>query len=316
VTPNEKIELTAAQWVAREDRGFAAGEGAALSAWLDGSTANRLAYLRLRTSWENSARLAALQNSPHFSDRTLERRVWGRWAMAAALAVAIVGGGAYYTIARQGQQIVYATRIGERPTLRLSDGTRIQLNTNTAVRASITQATRTVTLEKGEAYFEVVHDASRPFTVLAGNRRITDLGTKFSVRRDGDKVIVVVKEGRVRVDSLEDAPTPVAPVYAGGGHVVLAKADEMLVAPKSEKDLSDDLSWRDGMLVFNQKTLADAAEEFNRYNNKRIVVSGNARDIRIGGSFRADNIEVFAQLVRNALGLKVAETNGLIEISE
>jgi transmembrane sensor len=70
------------------------------------------------------------------------------------------------------------------------------------------------------------------------------------------------------------------------------------------------------MLVFNQKTRADAAEEFNRYNNKRIVVSGSARDIRIGGSFRADNIEVFAQLVRNALGLKVAETNGQIEISE
>jgi transmembrane sensor len=316
VTWNEKTEQTAAQWVAREDRGFGPGEDAALSVWLEASTANRLAYLRLRTSWENSARLAALQNSPRFSDRTLARRNWGALALAAALTVAVLGGGAYYYIARQGQQVVYATRIGERPTLRLSDGTRIQLNTDTAVRASITHATRTVTLEKGEAYFEVVHDANRPFTVLAGNRRITDLGTKFSVRRDGDKVYVVVKEGRVRVDSLDSAPMPAAPVYAEGGHVVLAKADEMLVAPKSQKDLSDDLSWRDGLLVFNQKTLADAAEEFNRYNSKRIVVSGAARDIRIGGSFRADNIEVFAQLVRNALGLKVTEAGGQIEISQ
>ena len=312
---SEKIEQTAAQWVAREDRGFAPGEDAALSVWLEASTANRLAYLRLRTSWENSARLAALQNSPRFSVSTLGRPVWGRWALAAALTVAALGSGAYYYVARQSEQIAYATRIGERPTLRLSDGTRIQLNTDTAVRASITQATRTVTLEKGEAYFEVVHDASRPFTVLAGNRRITDLGTKFSVRRDGDKVYVVVKEGRVRVDSADSAPVPVAPVYAGGGNVVLAKADEMLVAPRTEKDLSDDLSWRDGMLVFNQKTLAEAAEEFNRYNRKRIVVSGDARDIRIGGSFRADNIEVFAQLVRNALGLKVTEEGDQIEIS-
>lgn len=313
---SEKIEQTAAQWVAREDRGLGAGEDAALSVWLEASTANRLAYLRLRTSWENSARLAALQNSPHFSDRTLARREWGRWALAASLVAAVLGSGTYYYVARQNQQIAYAARIGERPTLRLSDGTRIQLNTNTAVRASITQATRTVTLDKGEAYFEVVHDASRPFTVLAGNRRITDLGTKFSVRRDGDKVTVVVKEGRVRVDSLDSAPTPIAPVYAGGGNVVLAKADEMLVAAKSEKDLSDDLSWRDGTLVFNQKTLADAAEEFNRYNRKRIVVSGPARDIRIGGSFRADNIEVFAQLVHNALGLKVTEESEQIEISQ
>jgi transmembrane sensor len=316
VTLNEKTEQTAAQWVAREDRGLAPGEDAALSAWLEDATANRLAYLRLRTSWANTARLAALQNSPNFSDRTLARRSWSRLALAAALTVAALGGGAYYYAVRQSQQLVFATRIGERPTLHLSDGTSIQLNTDTAVRASITHATRTVTLEKGEAYFEVVHDASRPFTVLAGNRRITDLGTKFSVRRDGDKVTVVVKEGRVRVDSLDKAPTPIAPVYAGGGNVVLAKADEMLVAAKSEKDLSDDLSWRDGMLVFNQKTLADAAEEFNRYNNKRIVVSGAARDIRIGGSFRADNIEVFAQLVRNALGLKVTDANGQIEISQ
>jgi transmembrane sensor len=316
VIESEKIEQTAAQWVARQDRGLAPGEDAALCAWLDACTANRLAYLRMRTSWENSARLAALQNSPHFSDRTLARRSWGRWALAAVLTVAVVGGGAYYYVARQAQQLVYATRIGERPTVRLIDGTRIQLNTDTAMRASITQATRTVTLEKGEAYFEVVHDASRPFTVLAGNRRITDLGTKFSVRRDGDKVIVVVQEGRVRVDSLDKAPTPIAPVYAGGGNVVLAKADEMLVAAKSEKDLSDDLSWRDGMLVFNQKTLGDAAEEFNRYNSKRLVVSGAARDIRIGGSFRADNIEVFAQLVHNALGLKVTQGSEQIEISQ
>jgi transmembrane sensor len=316
VIESEKIEQTAAQWVAREDRGLRPGEGAALSVWLDASIANRLAYLRIRTSWENSARLAALQNSPHFSVSTLGRRSWGRWALAAALTLAVVGGGAYYHVTRQAQQLVYATRIGERPLLRLSDGTRVQLNTDTAVRASITQATRTVTLEKGEAYFEVVHDASRPFTVLAGNRRITDLGTKFSVRRDGDKVTVVVKEGRVRVDSADNTPAQVAPVYAGGGNVVLAKADEMLVAARSEKDLSDDLSWRDGMLVFNQKTLADAAEEFNRYNSKRIVVSGTARDIRIGGSFRADNIEVFAQLVRNALGLKVTEGNDRIEISQ
>ncbi len=63
----------------------------------------------------------------------------------------------------------------------------------------MTSTVRTVTLDGGEAYFEVVHDARHPFVVLAGNRRITDLGTKFSVSREGDHVQVVVKEGRVRV---------------------------------------------------------------------------------------------------------------------
>ena len=56
-----------------------------------------------------------------------------------------------------------------------------------------------IELASGEAYFDVVHDASRPFTVYAGNRRITDIGTKFSVFRNGDDVRVTVREGRVRV---------------------------------------------------------------------------------------------------------------------
>jgi transmembrane sensor len=318
VSENEQIQQQAAQWVAREDRGLAADESAALSAWLDECTSNRLAYLRLKTSWEGSARLAALQNSPHFRDRSALRLMGTRAAatLVAIFVTAAIGGGVFYYNSLQGQRVVYSTQIGQRPTLRLSDGTRIQLNTNTSVQANITRAMRTVTLEKGEAYFDVVHDASRPFVVLAGNRKITDLGTKFSVRRDGDKVYVVVKEGRVRVDSVGASPMPAMPIYADGGNVIVAKADEMLVAPKSAQDMSDDLSWRSGMLVFNQKTLADAAEEFNRYNRKQIVVDGAARDIRIGGSFKADNIEVFALLVRNALGLRVTDENDQILISK
>jgi transmembrane sensor len=316
VIEREQIEQQAAQWVAREDRGLAAEEGQALAAWLDASTANRIAYLRLKTSWDGSARLAALQNSARFSDRSTSLS-WMRLAAAAAVLLAVAGGiGGFAYLSSRPQQITYATDIGERPMLRLSDGTRIQLNTNSSVRASITRATRTVTLEKGEAYFEVVHDASRPFVVFAGNRKITDLGTKFSVRRDGDKVYVVVKEGHVRVDALDDTATPSAPVYAGEGNMVVAKANEMLVAPKSSQDMSDDLSWRDGMLVFNQKTIGDAAEEFNRYNRKHIIVNGSARDIRIGGRFRADNSDVFALLVSKALGLKVTEEPDRIVISQ
>jgi len=105
-------------------------------------------------------------------------------------------------------------------------------------------------------------------------------------------------------------------VIAVEGNMVLAKAEETLVTPKSQKEMDDDLSWRRGMLTFEQETLAAAAEEFNRYNARKIVVRGSAREIRIGGSFRADNIEVFAQLVKSALGLKVTQTPSEITISQ
>jgi len=314
-TERERIEDLAAHWVAREDRGLLPEENAQLMAWLEAGTSHRLAYLRLKSGWQRTERLAAFKASRQFPEDGTDRR-WRTWIMAAAAAavVAVAGAGLWLHF-RAPAPIIYATQRGERPVLRLSDGTRIQLNTDTQVQTNVTRLVRTVTLERGEAYFDVVHDAKRPFVVIAGNRRITDIGTKFSVRRDGDDVKVIVTEGRVRVD-IVDAPLPTAPVFADGGHVVVAKADETLVASKSLKEIDGDLAWRAGMLTFDEETLADAAEQFNRYNRRQILVTGTARDIRIGGSFRADNVDVFVLLVRNALGLKVTQENEQIVISQ
>jgi transmembrane sensor len=307
----EATEQTAALWVAREDRGLVADEVQALSVWLNAETGNRVAYLRMKTGWQRTGRLAALKDPADVDHAPRHRE-----AIAAAIILALLAGAAgLYLHNRMRGSETYVAHIGERPIVRLADGTRIQLNTNSQVQARVTKAERMVTLDRGEAYFDVIHDAKRPFVVYAGNRRITDLGTKFSVRREGDDVRVVVTEGRVRVDRL-GAPLPAAPVFAGRDTVVVSKADEILVAAKGQREIDDDLSWRAGMLTFDQATLADAAQQFNRYNSRKLVVEGAARDIKIGGSFRADNIEVFAQLVKNALGLKVTQTQQQITISQ
>jgi transmembrane sensor len=310
----ENVEEVAAQWVAREDRDLTADELRVLSNWLDAAPANQIEYLRQKAGWQRTERLAALRGSYVRHVPMLASRY--RYAIAAVLLVGLVAVGVkVYLNDRPSLPQTYIAGLAEHPILRLSDGTRIQLNTNTQVKTQVTGAQRTVTLERGEAYFEVVHDDKRPFVVYAGDRRITDLGTKFSVSRQGDDVKVIVTEGRVRVDTL-DAPVLVAPVFAGAGNVVLSKADGTLVAAQNEKELDDDLSWRTGVLNFDQATLADAAQQFNRYNARKIIVVGQAREIRIGGSFRADNIEVFAQLVKNALGLKVTQAPDQITISQ
>jgi transmembrane sensor len=314
-TEREQIEETAAHWVAREDRGLLPEENARLLAWLDAGAGHRLAYLRLKAGWQRTERLAAFKASRQFPEDWVDRPR-KRWIIAAAAAILLAAAGTgLWLHLRSPSPVTYATQRGERPVLRLSDGTRIQLNTDTQVQTNVTRLIRTVTLERGEAYFDVVHDAKRPFVVIAGNRRITDIGTKFSVRHDGDDVKVIVTEGRVRVD-IVNTPTPAAPVFADGGHVVVAKADETLVASKSLKEIDGDLAWRGGMLTFDEESLSDAAEQFNRYNRRQIVVKGSARDIRIGGSFRADNIDVFVLLVRNALGLKVTQEKEQIVISQ
>jgi transmembrane sensor len=309
----DQSEETAAAWMAREDRGLTPEEQHALELWLDQSSLNKVAYLRLKAAWHRADRLAALKSMPQTAP---EPRTWLRHRVLGAIAAALLllsGGGVWLWPRLQPGQ-VYATSVGGLQEVRLADGTRMELNTNTRVHANVTATRRTVTLDSGEAYFDVVHDAQRPFTVYAGNRRITDLGTKFSVFRDGDDVRVTVREGRVRVDILRNAAVD-APVVAEGGHQVITKGGETLVLAKPEDDIANDLSWRSGMLVFNQQTLAEAADQFNRYNSRHIVVEGNARKIRIGGSFKADNVDVFVLLLHRGFGLSVNEQGDRIVVS-
>jgi transmembrane sensor len=236
--------------------------------------------------------------------------------VAAGLVLMLAGGAWYFwpDVRSAADTRSYATVIGQKQEVRLSDGTRLELNTNTRVHASVTATRRTVTLDEGEAYFDVVHDASRPFTVYAGNRRITDLGTKFSVFRNGDDVRVTVREGRVKVEILGQL-TGGAPVTTEAGHQLVTKGNETLLLTKPDADIANELSWRSGMLVFDQQTLAEAAEQFNRYNSRQIFVEGSARKIRIGGSFKADNVDVFVLLLHRGFGLSVSNQGDRILVS-
>jgi transmembrane sensor len=307
----EETEDLAARWLAREDRGLTDAEKLALEAWLDESILNRVAWLRLKASWSRAERLAALKGPVPVTETPASLRPRLLLAIAAGL-VLMVGGGALLAWRLTAAEQVFTTGIGGIQAVRLADGSRMELNTSTKVHADVTAARRTVTLESGEAYFDVVHDARRPFTVYAGNRRITDLGTKFSVYRNGDDVRVLVREGRVQVDIL-DKPEVNAPVVAQAGHAVIAKGGETLVMAKP--DIAADLSWRSGMLVFNQQTLGEAAEQFNRYNPRKLVVEGDARKIRIGGSFKADNVDVFVLLLHRGFGLSVNDQGKRITVS-
>jgi transmembrane sensor len=312
----DEIEIEASTWLAREDRGLTTEEANALDLWLGASSRHRVEYLRLKASWQRADRLAALKvpsKTEPIRFSLFRPRVLAAVAAIAATLVVMLGGDVWLT-RREPPPQSYATSVGGRQEVRLADGTRLELNTNTRVHTSVTATGRSVTLDAGEAYFDVVHDASRPFIVYAGNRRITDLGTKFSVFRNGDDVRVTVQEGRVRVDFIR-APAAVTPVVADGGHEVVTKGSETLVMAKPDTEIVNDLSWRSGMLVFRRQTLADAAEQFNRYNARQIVVEGTARKIRIGGSFKADNVDVFVLLLHRGFGLSINDQGDRIVVS-
>jgi len=318
----KEIDEKASLWLAREQNGLTDEEQGALDRWLEEAPRNAVAYLRLRTAWERAGRLAALKTPMHPAAPPESR--WKILRISSAIAAALL---LAYAVSSYLQPVPhpvpqpvahpvvsYSTRIGQTHSYQLADGTRMDLNTASRVRVGFTGRDRVVTLEAGEAFFQVSHDARRPFVVNAGKRRITDIGTKFAVYLDGDNVRVLVSEGRVKVETQSGAPGP-APVTAEAGHVVLLQGMEALVFAKPAGEIAGDLSWRDGMLTFDQQPLPEVARAFNRYNTRHIQVEGKARRIRIGGSFKADNIDAFVVLLQQGFGLSVKNRGDKIVVS-
>ena len=319
----DEAQDRAARWViAQEQDDWSAADQAALDAWLAASDINKAAYWRLDHSWREADRIGALGGHLRLQEEESSRYRGARWwapiAVAASIvAIASVGYHRMPNVPSSPQAVVmakYDTGVGGHRTVGLPYGSLIELNTASVVRTAIHDAAREAWLDQGEAYFEVAHSKGRPFLVHAGTRLVTVLGTKFSVRRDGDKVTISVLEGRVRVDDLESG-NGIRPTIIAGGTIALTEGSATLVT-QSEEHVEDALAWREGLLSFDRSSLADVAAEFNRYNKKQILVADpEAASIRIGGIFPAAKPDTFVRLLRDAYGLSVEETPGVVRIS-
>jgi transmembrane sensor len=316
-----EVQKRAADWVfdRHDSENWTAEDQASLDAWLNESTAHRVAYVRLETMLARSNRLVALRNK--FSEPAKRAEQPSRKrpyliAAAAILAVAALAGTGSAILLRSPQTQTYTTALGAHKTIALADGSRIELNTDTVLRARIGAHERLVWLDRGEAYFRVKHDAARPFVVAAGNYRVRDLGTEFSIRNDANHLEVALVEGRARFEAA-DANVRMPPSNLTPGDVVVATAEKVTITKKPERKLANELAWRRGLLVFNYATLADAAAEFNRYNAKKLVVADQAAArLTVMGKFPATNVDLFGQVARTVLGVRVEDRGTEIVISK
>lgn len=285
-----------------------------LTAWLDESPTHLVAYWRAKDSWNRTELLGALRSLR--SPRPQRSHVWTQWAWraAGAAAVLLIGAAAAAYLSAPVEKR-YATAIGSRQTLTLRDGSQIEMNTATALRIGSSGNKRFVTLERGEAYFRVRHDDEHPFVVKVGNHRIVDLGTKFAVRTDGPSVRVSLVEGLARIDDYDSAGR-VRSTILKPGDVAVATAKSISVSKELQPMLAKQLSWRRGILVFDNVALADVAAEFNRYNEQKIVISDPAAArLRIMGSFQANDLEAVPNIAREVFKLRVMRERNRILIS-
>ena len=310
------IREQAASWLLRANSPeWNAESQQQLDAWLTDSEFHRASYWRLEAAWAEASRLAALR-PPDRSDWPL-RRLFnpGAWKVVAAAMLFAVAGAAIYQIYSTPDVREYATPVGGHRTLTLPDGTVIELNTDTIIRIANDLSKPKVWLTKGEAYFQIVHNPRRSFVVIAGDHKVTDLGTKFVIHRTEKGIEVALLEGRAQLDSI-GKDTPQRSTELTPGEIATATSDSMSVTKKPVQSLSNELSWRKGLLVFDGTTLADAVADFNRYNVEKIVIRDpSVMQLRVNGTFPVHARQEFVDVAQTVFGLRIKAQGGNTLIS-
>jgi len=324
---SRRIEQAAAEWLARRDRGdWSPYDARALEDWLCASTRHRVEFLRLQAAWREAGRLQALAAGLP-GDEVPPRGAWvlgpvahathahdvaaagaatpmraRRWRHALAAGVALVAAGAALWLGWQlggRSEADYASTLGQLQTVTLADGSSAVLSSDSRLHVRMTRGERDIELLQGEAYFDVAHDAGRPFVVSADGRRAIAVGTRFSVRRDAQDVRVVVTQGKVRLDAPPGADGRATPVsLLPAGSVATAGRSGVLVRSLPVAEAERYLEWRSGFLTFDDTSLASAAAEFNRFNTRKLeLADAGVGELRVGGNFRWANLDSFVKLL-------------------
>ena len=309
------IEDLAAGWVV--DRGnqkdWTSERQAELDTWLAQSVAHRVAYVRIEAGWRRSDRLAALRSpmhGHHMESAPSRKMIWAR--IAAAFGLAVITGLVATDYFFQPKSQLIETPMGGQERLTLADGSRIELNTDSAVRIDLQHSQRAVELVRGEAYFQVKHDPEHPFVVQVAGRKIVDLGTKFAVRSTSRSFEIALLEGSVSLEA-ETGDAQSRAITLSPGDVAVATAGNVSVSKVSKRRITDRLAWQRGMIVFHNATLAYVAAEFNRYGGPQLsIASPEIAGLTINGRFKIMGAGDFAANAHEIFGLRVEHNGGNI----
>ncbi|MCD9026700.1 FecR domain-containing protein [Luteimonas sp. BDR2-5] len=306
----DRIAEQAAEYFARRTSGARREPSDGLRDWLRADPRHAQAYGETQVLWEQlgelrdddelqalkQARLAELRR-----ERPRSRLGAPLLAMAATLVLLLGGYVVYLRDFGAEPPVPYATMLGEQRTERLQDGSQLVLNTDTAVQAAYTRSRREIELLRGEAQFNVAHDAARPFVVKVGEGSVTALGTRFQVRREADATLVTLLEGSVEVAFGQQRhllrPDEQARLSAADG-LVVARIDPDAVS-----------GWLDGWLRFRATPLEQVIAEANRYSPRKLRLgSPELAGVEMNGTFRTGKSEAIAAAAAMILPVRVDDS--------
>lgn len=337
-TPDEsQAALEASAWLLKCDRGLSAAEQDAFADWLSASPHHRQQFSRYQRHWERLDTLSRWlpEHSEHPNSDLLAPPLRHRFrhrlpwvlALAASLALVIAGyrsfGPSLAEDDRGNDALVFQIENNLRT---LPDQTVVELNRGAEISVDYSETTRRVVLIRGEAYFTVAKDPSRPFVVNAMGLNVRAVGTAFNVRVGAAAVEVLVTEGKVELASAapperlqetslegsvhpaspshseENRSTPLIPILEARQRAVVsfeAEASAPQVAVLTPGEIERVLSWQHRLLDFEAAPLNEIVAEFNRRNTTQLVIlDANLASLRVSAKLRSDNIDGFLHLLR------------------
>ena len=291
----DAITEAAAQWCMRlHEPDCTDQERKAFTVWLNADPLHAFEYEAMQDIWEVSEHLPKPEPVGSQVIALVQRPrqpAWQKLAIAAAITLLTVPVAAY-----SGWELGWVPNAYEHVqadttlrTVTLPDGSEIELNLGTELTYANYKDQRRVTLSKGEAFFKVSHDATHPFVVQAAEGRVRVTGTQFNVWMYEDQVKVTLLEGSVLVTSnkkLSGDGLRLEP-----GMQARYKAGDYAAQISQTYANSPDLAWRNGKLVLDNLTLADALPLINRYLSTPLVLADRATGaLRVGGVFNTKEI--------------------------
>jgi transmembrane sensor len=336
----DKIQEVACLWISRMDRGLTIAEKQQLLVWCEQNPLHHSALLEVASYWDDLSVLNELSDLFPLAQAKIQskRNRFSAIAMAASFAiVSLIGANTLlnesflpYLPSFNEQTLTQThtlkTQVGEQTSFTLQDGSQIQLNTNSLIEVEFSPKHRLLTLVRGEARFDVAKDKNRPFTVTAGKKSFTALGTIFNVQKNDSLVMeLVVTEGKVLItkasmpvtditDTLTQARTTFksdtleATLVVSGEKAVITENSPLINTTPVEKVSLDqihrDLAWQQGMLIFEGESLSIALAEISRYTTSHFeIVDSELAKINVAGYFKAGDIDGLLTSLQSNFGI-------------
>ena len=313
---DETLDESASAWLCEREEGFTPGRADAFNAWRQSHPRHEAAVRRVeqiltllddlpKVRVPLEARLAAEAES-FPSKRPAKRLKFPKVAWSAGVAALFAVAGLLRWMQPAPTDVIdhYTTSADVQRRIALSDGSLVDLNSGSDVKVAISAGQRRVTLNRGEAHFEVAHDSRRPFLVTAGGVTVRAVGTAFNVKMEAGSIDVLVVEGKVEV-SHEEAPAETAPdtrPQVAAGELTRVSRKDPVAVPSVEKmedeSIRSILAWQKRMIPFVNLPLRDLVTQFNRRNPTQLVLGDpGLGDRPVGGMIAMDQLDAFVRLL-------------------